>query len=362
MGSISVRKQIRTGAAWYRGDFHAHTNYSDGKLTPLELLAEARREGLDFFSMTDHNNLWAHPHFEEPDDILIIPGAEVTLHYGHFNVFGFDGVEPPWMESLPKTMEAYRIQAESKHTEYTPSELMRLTAAAGLLNSINHPLLVPWAWVDGETDLSQVVALEIWNDPSWPDNAAANPGAVALWTEMLNDGHRLTAIGGSDFHTPLPSQTEDGRPVDRHHISLPSTYVYAEALGGEAILAAVRQHRAYMSLGPTVALTAVAGGERFMIGDDIGAVAGEIMVEAAVTGEGELTAELVHNGAVVDRASGAGRAELRLTLKADPASSGWLRLDVRDGAGRFLAVTNPIWHGRRRHPSKLKYGDFVALD
>ncbi|WP_062049854.1 PHP domain-containing protein [Bacillus sp. JCM 19034] len=70
---------------WYRGDFHTHTYLSDGKLSPEEGLASAKKMGLDFFVATDHNIIptkWIN------DGILIIPGIEVTSSKGHFNALG----------------------------------------------------------------------------------------------------------------------------------------------------------------------------------------------------------------------------------------------------------------------------------
>lgn len=155
---------------------------------------------------------------------------------------------------------------------------MRRTAGQGLLNSINHPLLHPWKWLDAQTDLRQVQCVEVWNDPSWADNATANPAAVALWTDWLNAGHRITAIGGSDFHRlrPAPGQT---KPPER--LGLPRTWVYAEALSGAAILAALRQSRAYVSMGPQVSFRAQAGGKTVDIGAEIGKLDGEIEFAAA---------------------------------------------------------------------------------
>ena len=62
---------------------------------------------------------------------------------------------------------------------------------------INHPLLTPWEWRDADTMLDHLDALEIWNDPTWPDNAWANPGAVDYWTRLLNAGYRITALDGA---------------------------------------------------------------------------------------------------------------------------------------------------------------------
>lgn len=168
---LPLSKVLKPQAGWYRGDFHAHTNFSDGFQSPPDLVEVARAEGLDFFAITDHNTIEAYAEFGEVTDIVIIPGLEVTQKIGHYNIFGVAGGLDwladvcVWPAPLPYQVGCYK----------SPSELMQRTASQGLLNSINHPLLPPWDWLDTETDLRYVHCLEIWNDPSWPDNVRGNP-------------------------------------------------------------------------------------------------------------------------------------------------------------------------------------------
>ena len=69
---------------WYAGDFHTHTFYSDGKLSPEENIEVAKKRELSFFSPTDHN----FNQTKFPDtDLLIIEGTEITSKFGHVNVF-----------------------------------------------------------------------------------------------------------------------------------------------------------------------------------------------------------------------------------------------------------------------------------
>lgn len=44
-------------ADWYRGDFHVHTNASDGAYPPSLVAGIAKAEGLDFVAITDHNTI-----------------------------------------------------------------------------------------------------------------------------------------------------------------------------------------------------------------------------------------------------------------------------------------------------------------
>jgi hypothetical protein len=222
---------------------------------------------------------------------------------------------------------------------------MRRTGGEGLLNSINHPLLRPWAWEHAETDLRHVHCLEIWNDPSWPDNVTGNPRAVTLWTELLNAGYRITGIGGSDFHRPT-------RPSRLRSWAGPApTFTPRSSRGG-------RLSRPCASEAPPGEEPKVYG-----IGDDLGIRGGRIDLVAAVA-DSPLpgAARIVRNGTVLAEARlQDGAAALRVSEVLDPAAPAWYRLDVLDDAGLVLAITNPIFAGPRLEPERFRFGDFVAL-
>ncbi len=351
--SLSLTQVFNPRPGWYRGDFHCHTNHSDGVLTPPQLLEVAKAEGLDFFAITDHNSVGAYPHFGETGNLLIIPGAEVTYKGGHFNVFGLDA-DYDWLKQMDY------IPAPRPEDPYpTVNKLMERIAGLGLSNSINHPLLKPWAWEFPDTDLRHLDCLEIWNDPSWPDNQRDNPRAIALWTEWLNAGYRITAIGGSDYHRPIPPPNPP-KPADR--LGLPSTYVNAAELSGQAILQAVRERRAYVSMGPRATFQARVNGQTFDIGTDLGSLSGEIEFNATLLDCASLaSARIVKRGKTLVEASVTrGDVTLTCTDRVDPTQSAWYRFDVYDSNGLMLAITNPIFAGQHRAPERRTFRDFVS--
>lgn len=354
MSVASGSSVLNRGPGWYRGDFHVHTNASqDEAAYPLILVTGiGRMEGLDFVAITDHNTLEGLPQAGVFSDLLVVPGVEVTLSQGDFNVFGVDRWHA-WIEGI--CTGDVRVPLPARHRSTT--ELMRRTAAAGLLNSINHPCLPPWEWRDDATDLRYVHCLEVWNDPYWPDNAHANPKAVALWTAWLDAGHRITAIGGSDYHHP--PRPEEGKPGER--IGLPSTYVFAEQLSVSAILDGLRRRRVYVSSGPRVTFTAHTDAARHGIGADLGEWSGRMTLEAhvllgatdtaqarIVSSSGVRAVAWIHD----DQKS----LECELTIK--PPRRHWYRLEVLSAGGDLLAITNPIFVGPRSEPRLSKYGDF----
>ncbi|MGD2143628.1 MAG: CehA/McbA family metallohydrolase [Anaerolineae bacterium] len=355
MSDVSPPRVLNREAGWYRGDFHVHTSASaDEALYPLSLVTElARVEGLDFIAVTDHNTIEGLSQPGVCPDLLVVPGIEITVAEGDFNVFGVEGWHA-WMKDL----SAGRLQGAPPGTYGTTTELMRRVAAEGLLNSINHPCLPPWEWQDDTTDLRYVHCVEVWNDPYWPDNVRANPKAVALWTAWLDGGHRITAIGGSDYHHP--PRPEEGKPGER--LGLPSTYVYAKELSATAILEGLRRRRAYVSIGPRVSFQAHAGGSVYGMGSALGIQSGEIelradiVVDHAKTVRGQIvSSSAVHAVTQIrdDRTS----LQCQATVTPDPPH--WYRLEVRSPEEHLLAITNPIFVGPRREPRLHRYGDFT---
>ena len=349
----SLSKIYNPRPGWYRGELHVHTSHSDGAHPPADLAEWAKAGGLNFLAITDHNRVDA---FNKPDpapDFLLIPGMEVTLQNGHFNVYGLEG-KYDWQEDI--CIGLFTVKLAGKYL--TTTDLMRHTAAQGLLNSINHPLRVPFDWRDDETDLQYVHCVEIWNKPDAPDTIRSNPQAIALWTEWLKAGYRTTAIGGSDHHS-LKLMPGEHKLTER--LGWPRNYVYAENLSGAAILTAMRQHHVYVSMGPEVTFQAVIGDEIFNIGEDIGQRAGEIRFLADIFDcQLPAYAQIIKNGSAVREVPvNTRQASLEFNDYLHPADPAWYRLDVYDEAGLMLAVTNPIFTGPQRQPVLKRFGDFV---
>ena len=337
MTGYSFSKVFNPNSNWYCGDFHAHTNASsDGDYPPNVVAELARAEGLDFVTITDHNTIAGLSELDQNLNFPIIPGIEVTLDKGHFNVFGIDD-RHQWIEDIGASSKATPLP--SRYSSVV--ELMEKTAQEGLLNSINHPRLHPWDWRYHETDLRYVHCLELWSDLYWPGNVFANPKAVELWTNWLNAGYRVTAIGGSDYH--YPPKPDQGKPGER--LGQPTTFVFAEELSAPAILDGLQRGRVYVTKGPRVKFQAEIGGTIYMIGDDIGDQTGDIELTAAIDHEpGLVHAQLVRNGQIIASQQTEGsQTSVQFQDQVDAATSAWYRFEVLDRNWEVLAITNPIF-------------------
>ena len=76
-------------------DLHTHTNYSDGELTPNELVEKADVEGLDTIAITDHDTLLGVQNMTIPKEkrkVEVINGIEVSIKVpkGRMHILGED--------------------------------------------------------------------------------------------------------------------------------------------------------------------------------------------------------------------------------------------------------------------------------
>ncbi len=227
------------GRAWYRGDCHMHSWYSDGRRTPAEIAALARAAGLDFINTSDHNTHSSHAHWADQagDDLLIMLGEEVTTRNGHVLALGTD----------PGTFVDWRYRAG----DYRWARFARDIRRAGGLVVPAHPhatcIGCGWKFGFGEAD-----ALEVWNGPYTPDDEVT----LAEWDNTLvaavREGHGrwLPAMGNSDAHR------------DPDAIGTPQTVVLADDLTREAVQEGIRAGRSYVAESKNVSLTFTAAGGR----------------------------------------------------------------------------------------------------
>jgi predicted metal-dependent phosphoesterase TrpH len=64
-------------------DLHCHTTASDGSLSPRELVARAKANGIDVLSITDHDTVDAYSQLSDADrdGITIVPGIEFSTQW-----------------------------------------------------------------------------------------------------------------------------------------------------------------------------------------------------------------------------------------------------------------------------------------
>jgi hypothetical protein len=321
------------GRAWYRGDCHLHTWYSDGRRTPAQVAALARAAGLDFINSSDHNTHASHPHWaaEAGDDLLIMLGEEVTTRNGHVLALGTE----------PGTFVDWRYRARDNRFGRFAE---RIRHAGGLVVPAHpHATCVGCGWKFG---FGEADAVEVWNGPWTPDDEMA----LAAWDGMLvasvRDGERgwIPAMGNSDAHR------------DPDTVGLPQTVVLADGLTREAIQEGIRAGRSYVAESKTVSLSFTAAGDKGRhagIGERL-EVDGDtpVTVRMEVSGAPRCTIRIVTDQGVLFTSDplpvgGSGTVEWRTTAACAAYVRAELRHETAVGPlpGVLAAFTNPIFLG-----------------
>jgi hypothetical protein len=249
-------------------NLHMHTPYSDGHYTHAQIARAAMQAGLDAVIVTDHNVYVKGPqrYYRNGESrVLLLVGEEIhdttrNPQKNHLLVFG--------------------AGRELATQAYDPQCLLDAVRKAGGLAFIAHPV-DPAAPTVKEGDISWVdwqvrgfTGIELWNGFSefksllksklhavfyafFPQMIARGPQprALQLWDELLAEGNRLVAIGGSDAHA-LPARLGPLRrtlfPYEFHfraintHLFTPGGMNGDPKEDGEQILEALGQGRAFI--------------------------------------------------------------------------------------------------------------------
>ncbi|KGM34343.1 hypothetical protein P409_10675 [Inquilinus limosus MP06] len=287
---------------WYRGDLHCHTHHSDAKGGPELLHEAARRAGLRFLAVTDHNTTTQRRYFapRSTPELVFIRGEEITTAEGHANVFGAES----WID--------FRMTV--------PADAHRLAEAvrrAGGLLSINHDKPpIPWRHA-----LPAVDCMEVWQS-HW---FAGNWISLARYDERLRAGRRISLIGGSDWHQPATLA-----PPGPLGLGRPTTALWLPELSEKAILKALRSGRGYVTEGPDGPHLAVTTGGVPMGGTRLGGP--DWTVEAEVRGAaGDRLVWIDASGVVAEQEILAEDWIGRLTL---PSPDRFLRAEIVAVASR----------------------------
>src|SRR5262245_34248045 len=118
-GSVSCGP-CTVAAPMDRIDLHAHTNRSDGSLTPPQLVALAKQVGLRALAVTDHDTTVALAEAREVGRRLgveILTGIEITARFPgramHILAYGFEEREPV-LQALLAEVVSHRDQRNPK--------------------------------------------------------------------------------------------------------------------------------------------------------------------------------------------------------------------------------------------------------
>lgn len=171
----------RAGYRVLEADFHAHTAWSDGTLSPFGVVRQAARRGLDVVAITEHNTVKpsqaARLYSKVTGGPIVVTGEEITSSRFHIIAIGLSETVTPKGDA--------RKAIDDVH-------------ALGGVAIAAHPVSRFWP--------SLVPARESFDgaEAMHPIAYGSSGGGGWRWSEMLafrSESKRpLTAIGSSDYH------------------------------------------------------------------------------------------------------------------------------------------------------------------
>ncbi len=207
----------------FKGDLHIHTNGSDGDLSPAMTVAQYRKFGYDFLSITDHYfiepSYEAIEAFKEIDTaIKIFPGEEVhplrgsVLHFINFNPeYSVNAIAQKDIEGVKAEVLkiAETVDHEDPDIRYDLAWYIWISEnirKAGGLAIYPHPYWKPRGRFNVRSCVSKEIlerglcdAFEIMGGTDKKYNRLQ----VQLGYDVAASGHKLPFVGSSDTHCPL---------------------------------------------------------------------------------------------------------------------------------------------------------------
>lgn len=306
---------------YLKGEIHTHTDHSDGGQTVEELVGGAKAQNIDFLAITDHNTMSATEQIASlanTHQMKLIRGMELTTFYGHFLTLGYqDNQAENWVEMGPSTLEETLVKMKEQ----------------GVLVGIAHPYSPGTPFCTGchwEYELKKldfVDFIEVWNSDD-PHLSPTNIEAFQLWTRLLNEGHRISATCGRDWHV--------------QHTDKQVAYLFAylpQNPTEQEILRAIQNGHTYISCGPELDFTA---NNRYVPGMALllDEKESSIRIDLAIKQMDEKHKVVIesNNGTVLESKD----HELsHLIEEFDDLK--WLRVSIFDDDHVRVAFTNPIY-------------------
>ena len=233
----------------YRGDLHSHSTGSDGREDPVIVAANYRKEGYDFFALTDHRNWDSSNELVEkfstlPLGFKIFRGEEVHIPDNWIHIVNFGGrysvntlyrsdperydteiAERAKSLAVPKGVNAL----EYAYRQWITEEIRR----SGGISIVAHPY---WIYhqsynmcdrmLDYVLETGVYDAFELVGGQSVHENNVQN----AFYQEQRAKGRQIPIVGSSDSHGTDPAS----------YFGVGQTIVFAKNTDMDSIVDAIK--------------------------------------------------------------------------------------------------------------------------
>ncbi len=336
------------------GVVHVHTNLSDGRGTPAEVIAAGRRAAVDFMVITDHNRVdpAEFDRVTRPGDPLVIVGSEVSTEAGHILAIGIRAPTFRFSGTLREALDDVRHLGGCAFAAH-PTSPRGETRFSREDDPGNFGVEV----VNGDTAWREAspfdLALAAWTYPVNPQFALSRTldrfeSELALWDRILSRRF-APAIGGTDAHGRIPITRTSSLPLPSYEalFGLVRTVAHLEApLSSNRATARDQVTRALCAGSSVVAIPSLAdpsgfsfvartgNGEAIGPGSTVRFGPGLALLAGGAVPKGT-TLRLIESGQTVATATE--------TLKFEPTRPGVFRVEAyAPGASTPWILANPI--------------------
>lgn len=304
LGGVSV-----SGKGWFLGDNHTHTNYSDGSGSVAENIWGMRSSGLNYMTMTDHNNSNGYEESKSAkgNGEIIIKGNEYTTPSGHavlMNVKDNKNYASLSKEGLIKELKNYNT----------------LIYAA-------HPFDDKTSWKF--PDYEGVDGIEVWNGSEGPKSKYNNE-AFLFWDKLNKEGKHLYGVSETDAHSP----SDIGKVYMK---------TYVDSFTEEGIIEGQRKGHMYGSNGPSIEIKV----NNAMMGDDYKVTSTGEVIKVNLRGayyDGISKVRLIRNGEVISEKD-VNDTNFEIVERVRVVPGDFIRMEVEGKQNKVVpfAFSNPIF-------------------
>lgn len=231
---------FKESGQWYKGGLHCHSNISDGRLSPEELIEHYKDNGWDFLSITDHQVFFNSNKLNQ-DNFIVIPGIE-------------HGIKSPSDRIIHLVGLCSNDNNSNKNPEHGKTldrfewtDLQNVQANIDILKENNcHVIFCHPVWSKNSCEdlhnLKNYFAVEVYNHHT---EVTKHMGlATTHWDSILMSGRKIWGIAVDDCH--FKANTNDKGCCGGW------VMVKAKSLTANDIMDSLLSGRFYSSTGPEI--------------------------------------------------------------------------------------------------------------